>query len=277
MLKSETYFYYFCESMKPIKTDIIVKNILRKLSSLLYIHKYGIMGTVAFHLILAISFVSFKINNIHHQPEANIVVEFPEELIREKEKPKEEKKEEKQPEKTKSTKNEIDKLLKSIAVNEDAKHSGKKAPEENVEDYIKQLQQELEQKNANLFKNTNTQNYIRDSIRHSKEKARQKIDSLQKTFYQGKSSVSYNLKGRYKTHLPIPVFKCENSGYVVVIIYVNRYGRVTDAKIDENKSKSKDELLWKTAIEAAKRSRFNDKPDAPEIQQGTISYNFVKQ
>jgi hypothetical protein len=35
--------------------------------------------------------------------------------------------------------------------------------------------------------------------------------------------------------------------------------------------------LWRVAADAAKRSRFNEKPDAPALQKGTITYNFVKQ
>ena len=76
--------------------------------------------------------------------------------------------------------------------------------------------------------------------------------------------------------LPIPVFKCEYGGKVVVEILVNPKGVVQKAKILEDQSQS-DDSLWRVAADAAKRSRFNEKPDAPALQKGTITYNFVKQ
>ena len=51
---------------------------------------------------------------------------------------------------------------------------------------------------------------------------------------------------------------------------------VQKAKILEDQSQS-DDCLWRVAVDAAKRSRFNEKPDAPALQKGTITYNFVKQ
>ena len=99
---------------------------------------------------------------------------------------------------------------------------------------------------------------------------------MKSTFYAGESSVSYNLKDRYARFLPIPVFKCEYGGKVVVEILVNPKGVVQKAKILEDQSQS-DDCLWRVAADAAKRSRFNEKPGAPALQKGTITYNFVKQ
>lgn len=263
--------------MRMPRINIDHKYLWKQFTELLYIHKYGLMGTIAFHLILAILFISFKLNNVQPIKETEILIEFPEEII---EKLEEDKKEEKKEEKVipaQETEESINKLLKSIAVNEELAAKSKKKATQEVDDYIKELQQELEQQNANLYKNKNNENFIKDSIQHNKEEAKRKLDSLQTVFYSGPSSVSYSLKNRYKTFLPIPVFKCENDGFVVVAISVNRHGRVTKAEIIENQSKSKDELLWKTAVDAAKRSRFNENPYAPVLQKGTISYNFIRQ
>ena len=260
--------------------NIDFKQLWKEFTELLYIHKYGLMGTIGFHLVLAIFFVSFKINNAGPVSEASILIEFPEEIVEKIEEEKEEEKEEKKEEKVipaEETEESINKLLKSIAVNEELASKSREKASQEVDDYIKELQQELDQQHANLYKNNNKESFIKDSIQHTEEEAKRKLDSLQTVFYSGPSSVSYSLKNRYKTFLPIPVFKCENDGFVVVAISVNRYGRVTKAEIIEEKSKSKDELLWETAIDAAKRSRFNENPYAPVLQQGTISYNFIKQ
>ena len=85
-------------------------------------------------------------------------------------------------------------------------------------------------------------------------------------------SVSYTHLDVYKRQ----VFKCEYGGKVVVEILVNPKGVVQKAKILEDQSQS-DDCLWRVAADAAKRSRFNEKPDAPALQKGTITYNFVKQ
>lgn len=264
--------------MRIMGENIDFKELLDKLTEQLYIHKYGLMGTLAFHLILGIFFISFKLQNVEPIPEANILIEFPEEILEtpeEKEEEKEEKKEEKlTPQEREES---IDKLLKSIAVNKDLAENKRKQATQEVDDYIKELQKELDQQNANLYKNKNEESFKKDSIQHNKDEARRKIDSLQTVFYSGPSSVEYKLKDRYKTYLPIPVFKCENDGQVTVQITVNRYGRVTKAEVIANLSKTKDELLWKTAIDAAKRSRFNENPYAPVLQKGTISYNFIRQ
>ena len=100
------------------------------------------------------------------------------------------------------------------------------------------------------------------------------LDSLQSTVYVGKSSVSYNIKGRYKTYLPIPVYKCEFGGKVVVAVVVNRQGRVIKAEIVDAES-NKDDTLREA--DAALKSEFNADEKAPERQSGTITYNFVKQ
>lgn len=257
--------------------DIDFKCLWRQFTELLYIHKYGLMGTIAFHLIIGIFFVSFKLNNVKPVTESTIVIEFPEEILEKLiEKEEEDKKEEKTIPKD-ETEESINKLLRSIAVNKDLANKPQKQATQEVDDYIKELQQELDKQNANLYKNKNKDSFVKDSIQHSEDEAKRKIDSLQTVFYSGPSSVEYKLKDRYKTYLPIPVFKCENDGHVVVSISVNRHGRVTRAEIIESLSKTKDELLWKTAIDAAKRSRFNENPYAPVLQKGTISYNFIRQ
>ncbi|MEI3153768.1 MAG: energy transducer TonB [Odoribacter sp.] len=88
--------------------------------------------------------------------------------------------------------------------------------------------------------------------------------------------MSYNLKDRYARFLPIPVFKCEYGGRVVVEITVNPRGIVQKAVVLESQSQA-DDCLWRVAVDAAERSRFNEKPNAPAQQKGTITYNFVKQ
>ncbi|MCF0172591.1 MAG: hypothetical protein HUJ91_02500 [Bacteroidales bacterium] len=94
--------------------------------------------------------------------------------------------------------------------------------------------------------------------------------------YSGPSVVSYRLDGRKATHLPVPAYKGMGSGDVSVKIYVNQRGRVIDAKVNEGASTS-DQVLWKLAMEAARRSRFTMSDTAPEPQIGEIVYRFIGQ
>jgi TonB family protein len=120
--------------------------------------------------------------------------------------------------------------------------------------------------------------FKKDSI--SAEEAREKqklLDSLESIEYSGPSSVYYNLEGRHKIYLPIPVFKCEGEGLIVVRIVVNRAGRVIQSKVLETESGVQDDCLYDAALQASKRTRFNVSTSSPEQQTGKISYQFVKQ
>ena len=74
--------------------------------------------------------------------------------------------------------------------------------------------------------------------------------------------------------LPLPAYNIQNSGTVVVRIQVNREGTVTSAIAGETGTTVTDRTLWKAAEEAARKAKFNVSRNAPESQQGTITYVF---
>ena len=76
--------------------------------------------------------------------------------------------------------------------------------------------------------------------------------------------------------MPIPVYKCEFGGKIVVAVVVNRQGRVVKAEVVDTES-DKDDALREVAVDAALKSEFNADEKASERQAGTITYNFVKQ
>ena len=94
--------------------------------------------------------------------------------------------------------------------------------------------------------------------------------------YQGPSVLSYVLDGRSSVALPVPAYRCQTGGIVVVIIHVNKTGAVINAGINKQESQES-ECLHEAALKAAYRSRFNASPDAPELQVGMITYQFVRQ
>lgn len=235
-------------------------------------HRHGLMGTIIFHLLLAIMLVSMGISRIGRHTEMEIMLEMPEpEIIQQKQ----EEQKRKEEIVRKSSDEEVEKLLRSMAVNEDVKQN-KQATVEQIDQYIQEIQDELRDGYGDRYAVKKDKNHRSDSLLYQQERRQRELDSLQSTLYVGESSVSYKLKDRYQRYLPIPVFKCEFGGKVVVNIVVNRKGSVLKAEIVEAESQQ-DDCLREVAVDAALRSRFNEDNKAPERQSGTITYHFVKQ
>ena len=94
--------------------------------------------------------------------------------------------------------------------------------------------------------------------------------------YKGPSVISYSLDGRKAISVPVPAYKCQGGGDVSVQIQVNRKGYVVSAAVIESVSSS-DECLIRSAVAAAKRSRFRASSSAAEKQVGEIVYRFIAQ
>jgi len=84
----------------------------------------------------------------------------------------------------------------------------------------------------------------------------------------------YSLQGRGYSKLPDPKYDYQGEGRVVVEISVDRSGKVTQAVPGVKGSTTLDEYLLRVAKEAAISEQFDPKPDAPQIQKSTITYNF---
>lgn len=87
--------------------------------------------------------------------------------------------------------------------------------------------------------------------------------------------VSYNLQGRGFQKLPPPKYDYQGEGRVVVEVSVDRSGKVIQAVPGTKGSTTLDEYLLKVAKEAALEAQFEARPDAPVIQKGSITYNFM--
>ncbi|MFC2111522.1 energy transducer TonB [Bacteroidota bacterium] len=86
--------------------------------------------------------------------------------------------------------------------------------------------------------------------------------------------ISYDLKGR-TGEIPIPTNDTQEKGKVVVTIWVDKKGNVTNAIAGAKGTTTSNPKLRKLAVQAALQAKFNVKYDAAEIQKGTITYNFV--
>ena len=74
--------------------------------------------------------------------------------------------------------------------------------------------------------------------------------------------------------LPSPAYNVLESGKVVVKIKVNRDGTVVEATPGEAGTTLDKKEAYDAAKEAALKTQFNMKSDAPEFQYGTITYIF---
>lgn len=94
--------------------------------------------------------------------------------------------------------------------------------------------------------------------------------------YVGSSGngISFSLKGRKGISLPKPKKNFTEDGTVTVKIWVNKSGKVYNAEVQVKGTNTSNPELRQLALQAAKASLFDAKPDAAETQVGTIVYIF---
>ena len=84
--------------------------------------------------------------------------------------------------------------------------------------------------------------------------------------------IKFNRKALSK---PQPKIICNESGIVVVEIKVNRLGKVIDAIAGVNGTTNTAKCLLDEAKKAAINTKWESNEDAPEIEIGKITYNFI--
>jgi colicin import membrane protein len=87
-------------------------------------------------------------------------------------------------------------------------------------------------------------------------------------------SPGFYLNGRNAISLPIPKLDAQKEGKVVVEIKVDRNGTVVNAIPGVKGSTTVDSYLLNISKTAALSSRFDSKPDAADLQTGTIEYTY---
>lgn len=89
------------------------------------------------------------------------------------------------------------------------------------------------------------------------------------------NGISYNLGNRRAKNLPKPAYNSQEQGKVVVKILVDKNGNVIRTSIKKGTNIT-DPGLRKLAQEAAQKAKFTPDSNAPEVQQGEITYNFIR-
>ncbi len=88
-------------------------------------------------------------------------------------------------------------------------------------------------------------------------------------------SANAHLRGRtVNGSLPRPLYNVQNTGKVVVTIWVDKYGNVKKAQAGAEGTTVSDITLWKEARNAALKAHFNISASAPALQKGQITYIF---
>jgi flagellar biosynthesis regulator FlaF len=242
----------------------------------------GILGTVIIHLIAAIIFMSFQLQGLKTKEKQ--IEKFEIEFAAIEEKKVVEKPVELPPTSVENILHDDVEML-NIARN----LSSKSEEKIDAKDYIDKVKEELIESGKLGTDNyldrqggnnqmTEDDQYILEN-KEEKEKKEEKANDSQKMAanYHGPTRIYYDLKGRNHTYLPIPIYKCQGSGKVVLIIEVNQKGNVENASIMDGESTAKDECLIETALSTALISRFEPNLNAPKIQKGTLTYIFVAQ
>ena len=120
-----------------------------------------------------------------------------------------------------------------------------------------------------------TLEYIENSNLEDHENTRSLSDEMAAN-YRGPTRVFYDLKDRTHKELPLPIYKCQSGGKVILEIIVGSGGTVLSAHVLHDESSTDDYCLYEAAQKAALNSRFN--PISATIQQkGSLTYIFAAQ
>ncbi|MDT8401507.1 MAG: energy transducer TonB [Bacteroidales bacterium] len=238
----------------------------------------GIMGTIIIHIIAGIIFMSAKLSSVYREKQSEFLVEFQADK---------EFKEDEIVEVPVSLEelfkgdDRFTDIIRNIASSDEI--------EINKEDYIDRVKEEmiaegklgednyLDRQKKMLEEMDEGDTAFESGEEDSIDLAEQMSANELAANYDGPTRVFYNLPGRYHLNLPIPIYKCENAGIVVMNITVDPAGEITAFSYNDTESSTTSECLYEAAVGAIKRTRFNPDPSAPRKQEGTISYQFVAQ
>jgi hypothetical protein len=99
--------------------------------------------------------------------------------------------------------------------------------------------------------------------------------------YSGPSNISYEFLqapfNRYKVYLPVPVYKCQGEGTVIVNIVVDNAGKVISAESSLQQEYPDKDCLLEVARNYALNTRFEGNFNAPKNHRARIIYNFIPQ
>ena len=87
----------------------------------------------------------------------------------------------------------------------------------------------------------------------------------------------YFVEGRYTLIQNVPSYLCNSSGKVRLIIKINQKGMVTDCKVDDAKTTTKDECLISNAIKYTRNWKFNSDFKQGNRMDGWVEFIYLSQ
>jgi hypothetical protein len=242
-----------------------------KIRTLIKNNLTGILGTIAFHLIIAVVFMMIRFSATKSDLESVIYLDLGEEPVRE--------------ELTEPVVNEdprieqmVNELLAESRRNIPVNLSSQINEEISTDKYLEQLAEDMN--------GTRPDAYYRQLERLQELSEPEEIADMymepeksdnQVKVYKGLTTIYYSLENRYHTELPIPVYKCEGAGEITVTIAVDQRGRVVQVEFNSEAVSTNEYCLEEAARNAALATRFNIDMNAPVRQKGTITYHFIAQ
>jgi len=236
----------------------------------------AMMATIIIHLTVAVIFVSVKISALKREIAAEIILSIDEEM------PDEDM--EKALELAKSDQfqgispEEMVNIIKNIAdkpLDLDPKEYEEMVREEMVRSGLLNERNLIDQQKmaeeAGIEDIIATPEEVKPQVTEKKEKPQEKGT------FRGPTRIFYDLAGRHHVYLPIPIYKCEGAGQVMLAIVVDRSGNVLRAELASKLSTTRDQCLTETAVEHALKTKFNADQSAPEKQGGYLTFVFVSQ
>ena len=237
----------------------------------------GILGTTIFHLFILILFLIIKIHSYKEIREQRITLDFSELEMEEKMAAEE---------KLKLSQAEaayLDRLLsQQLNASNQASNIAEKIEQEiSTKNYIDRIRQELDQTRSDewrkqqdeIQKKLSQQDFVPEDLPQNKEPD---IDN-----YTGLTNINYEFLespfNRFKTYLPVPVYKCQGEGTVQVDITVDQTGRVMSSNAYVQQNFPDKDCMIEIAEKYAGMTRFEGNLSAPKAHKARIIYKFIKQ
>lgn len=160
------------------------------------------------------------------------------------------------------------KTPEEIAAEKEAEEKARKEREQ--EEFRKKMAQ-----TSNAFNNSNAQSGGSEGNDNQPGDKGQTDGSKNGGSYVGGGTGdgNYSLAGRAALEKPKPKVDCAEVGIVVVDVRVDRDGNVVSAQIGKGTNNSA-ECLTSKALDAARKTKWQPKVDAPPTQGGKITYDF---
>lgn len=221
----------------------------------------GILGTIVFHLLVLVGFLSIKLGEARSQHQDLIAIEFSEE---------EYKTIEQIIEASKPDVGDItplsEQVVQNIASNTAEQMNDKISTEKYINDVMKELG--IEEMNPK-YDNTLPEETVAEEQKTETKKEK-------KVYNLGQSRVEYNLEDkRSHRNMERPIYKCQGGGTVVVDIVINQAGQVIESKIAS--STATDDCLLEIALTSAKEWVFQSNYNSGKRVEGYIKYMFEAQ